>query len=399
MANPGGVAYDVCSKPQQTFEHTLELMKLRVCQIIPTLVQGGAEKQMSLLARYLNSDEFESHVVVLTHSGVLEDELRVSGVNLHFIEKRGKLDVGAYRRLKRKLREIKPDVVHTWLFAANSYGRQAAKSVGVPVIIAGERCVDPWKQWWHHRIDRHLLKSTARMTTNTNAVVDFYQKQGIPSDRFTVIPNAVVKESGADRRLARDDFFERLKLEPRKHIIGAVGRLWKQKGYQDLIWAAELIRAVNEDAWFVIVGDGPEREQLQKFRDQIDGQHIVKFLGHRSDAAELMQCFDVLWNGSLYEGQSNTILEAMATGVPVLASDIPGNRDLIENERTGILYPLGDVETLSRQTLVLLQNESTRIELGDNAKHRIQEDFSLAKMVNRYSQLYRELYEKKKVAR
>lgn len=374
-------------------------MKLRVCQIIPTLVQGGAEKQMSLLARHLDPEEFDSHVVVLTHSGVLEDELRARGVRLHFIDKRGKLDLGAYRRLKRKIQEIKPDVVHTWLFAANSYGRQAAKSARVPVIIAGERCVDPWKQWWHHRIDRHLLKSTDRMTTNTNAVVDFYQKQGIPSDRFSVIPNAVVNEAGAGKRLERGEFFRRLKLEPRKHIIGAVGRLWKQKGYQDLIWAAELVRAVNEDAWFVIVGDGPELEQLQKFRDQIDGQHIVKFLGHRSDAAELMQCFDVLWNGSLYEGQSNTILEAMAVGIPVLASDIPGNRDLVESGRTGVLYPLGDVETLSRQTLALLQDESRRRELGENAKQRIHEDFSLAKMVASYSQLYRDLYETKKGAR
>ena len=374
-------------------------MKLRVCQIIPTLVQGGAEKQMSLLARHLDPEEFDSHVVVLTHSGVLEDELRARGVRLHFIDKRGKLDLGAYRRLKRKIQEIKPDVVHTWLFAANSYGRQAAKSARVPVIIAGERCVDPWKQWWHHRIDRHLLKSTDRMTTNTNAVVDFYQKQGIPSDRFSVIPNAVVNEAGAGKRLERGEFFRRLKLEPRKHIIGAVGRLWKQKGYQDLIWAAELVRAVNEDAWFVIVGDGPELEQLQKFRDQIDGQHIVKFLGHRSDAAELMQCFDVLWNGSLYEGQSNTILEAMAVGIPVLASDIPGNRDLVESGRTGVLYPLGDVETLSRQTLALLQDESRRRELGENAKQRIHEDFSLATMVASYSQLYRDLYETKKGAR
>ncbi|MEM7561088.1 MAG: glycosyltransferase, partial [Planctomycetota bacterium] len=257
------------------------------------------------------------------------------------------------------------------------------------VIIAGERCVDPWKQWWHHRIDRHLLKSTDRMTTNTNAVVDFYQKQGIPSDRFTVIPNAVVNEAGADQRLTRDEFFQRLKLEPRKHVIGAVGRLWKQKGYQDLIWAAELIRAVNEDAWVAIVGDGPELEQLQKFRDQIDGQHIVKFLGHRSDAAELMQCFDILWNGSLYEGQSNTILEAMASGIPVLATDIPGNRDLVESERTGILYPLGDVETLSRQTLALLQDDSRRREFGENAKQRIRDEFSLDKMVASYSQLYR----------
>ncbi len=123
--------------------------------------------------------------------------------------------------------------------------------------------------------------------------------------------------------------------------MGAVGRLWKQKGYRDLVWAAELLRLAYEDVWFVVIGDGPERKYLQTMRDKYGAQDAVRFVGHRGDASELLSAFDILWNGSLYEGQSNTILEAMSRGVPVIASDIPGNRDLVVPHQTGYLYALG----------------------------------------------------------
>jgi glycosyltransferase involved in cell wall biosynthesis len=404
-------------------------MPRKICHIIPTLVQGGAEKQMSLLVRHLNRKDFEPHVVVLTHSGPIEDELRAAGVPLHFINKRGKFDPLAYRRLVRLLCQLRPDIVHTWLFAANSYGRLAAWRCGVPVILAAERCVDPWKGWWQHQIDRRLCKITDRMLTNSNGVVEFYRNHGIPAEKFVVIPNAISAadespvgwppnpekgqstDSSTDdrlensptsnnssppevdprKRMSKDEFFKRLSLRPRKRVVGAVGRLWAQKGYEDLIWAAEMLRVAYEDVWFVIIGDGPDRKKLQAFRDKVEAYNAVRFLGHRNDAHELMSAFDVLWNGSLYEGQSNTILEAMAMGIPVLATDIPGNRDLVVNDQTGYLYPLGNVEMLIRRTNSLLSDDRKRSELGSNAMQRVQHEFSLEKMIASYSQLYRKL--------
>ncbi len=107
---------------------------------------------------------------------------------------------------------------------------------------------------------------------------------------------------------------------------------------QDLIWAGgEMMHVADADTWYVIVGDGPDLQRLQQFRDDTRADNSVRFVGHRTDAVELLSAADVLWNGSLYEGQSNTILEAMALGIPVVASDIPGNRDLIEHEKSGFL--------------------------------------------------------------
>jgi len=369
-------------------------MRLKVVQIIPTLVQGGAEKQMALLAAHLDPARFESQVVVLTHSGPLEQELRAQGVPVHLIGKQGKADPRGYLRLKAKLKELAPDIVHTWLFAANSYGRYAAYRTGVPVIIGGERCVDPWKTRAHFCIDRWLQRVTTRIATNTHAVTQFYQHHGLDPQKFVVIPNAVIPSPLP--KLDREELFKRLRIPPRGRIVGAIGRLWKQKGYPDLIWAAELLRVAYQDVWFVILGDGPELPRLQLLRDKYGAHDAVRFAGHRADANELLSTFDLLWNGSHYEGQSNTILEAMAQGVPVIASDIPGNRDLVIPNETGYLFPLGEPSQLTRLTNNLLHDPANLAQLGENGRRRVAEHFSLANMLAGYEQLYRSEYERVK---
>ncbi len=366
-------------------------MTTRICFVIPTLVKGGAEKQLSLLATHIDRDRFDVHVIVLTHSGPYEELLLQHNVPVHFIGKRFKFDPGAYRRLVKKLNELKPDIVHTWLFAANAYGRRAAAKCGVKVIVGGERSVDPWKNRWQLAIDQQLAKITDTIVTNTSAVVDFYSTKGIPAELFTVIPNAA--PSPSEDAISREEFFMRLGIPPRGRVVGAVGRLWKQKGYPDLIWAAELLRVAYQDVWFVIVGDGPELKQLQYLRDKYGAKDAVKFVGERDDARQILSAFDVLWNGSLYEGQSNTILEAMSVSVPVVASDIPGNRDLVVSGETGYLFKLGDVEALTRKTKMLLHDDEKRHEFGVRGNQRVQSEFSLERMIQSHERLYLQLLE------
>ena len=361
-------------------------MKRKVCQIIPTLVQGGAEKQMTLLACGLDREQFETHVIVLTHSGEYEDVLRRHGIQVHHINKRGKFDPLGYRRLKQLLVRIAPDVVHSWIFAANCYGRVAAKHAGVPLIIAGERCVDSWKSRWHLYIDRYLEKYSQYIATNSQGVVDFYTKHGLNSTRFVVIPNGI--EPPSSPRLSREELFQRLRIPASAAVVGAVGRLWPQKGYPDLLWAAELLRVAHGSVQLVIIGDGPDLAHLQELRDRYGAVDSVRFVGAREDAAELIGAFDVLWNGSRYEGQSNTIMEAMARGTPVIASDIAGNRDLVEHGNTGYLFQLGDVSNLTRLTFNLLNDEPQRLRLAQAAEEKIHKDFSVDAMVRAYECLY-----------
>ena len=175
-------------------------MTKRILHIIPTLDAGGAEKQLTLLAAGLPRDRFDVHVCALTRGGPLEELLRQAGMPLCVIGKRWKLDPAALWQLKRHIERLKPDLVHTWLFAGNSYGRAAALWAGVPRLVAGERGVDRWKEWHELAIDRKLSRRTDRIATNSRAVRDFYVARGLPAEKFVVIPNGIGPAAASQSR-------------------------------------------------------------------------------------------------------------------------------------------------------------------------------------------------------
>lgn len=366
-------------------------MPPRILHIIPTLVRGGAEKQLTLLATGLSGQAFDTHVCVLTADGPFRAELEAHDIPLHFIHKQHKLDPSAYFRLKETIQQLQPDLVHTWIFAANSYGRYAALKCGVPRIIAGERCVDPWKRWHELAIDRYLAKRTHGLVTNSQGVVDFYASKGLPADRFTVIPNGIELPNLAPVGEMRRVLLEALDLPAETRLVGTVGRLWPQKRIKDLIWAADLLKCIRDDVHLLIVGDGPLRWRLEKYRDQVEIADRVHFLGERPDAKEIIACLDCFWLASDYEGQSNALMEAMAAGVPVVASDIPGNRDLVVPAETGFLVETGDRAAFAQKTETILSDPDLAERLGTQGRQRMQTEFSISRMVERYSDYYQRL--------
>jgi glycosyltransferase involved in cell wall biosynthesis len=364
----------------------------RILQIIPTLVRGGAEKQLTLLATGLARKGWDMHVCVLTHTGLLEEELRKAGVPLTFIDKRWKLDPFAYLRLKREIQRLQPDLVHTWLFAANAYGRQAAFAAGVKHVVAGERCVDPWKGALQLTIDRYLATRTERIVTNSGGVRDFYAGKGIPAEKFTVIPNGIAPFAPPpEQAVTREQLLGELGLSQDARLVGAIGRLWPQKRLKDVIWGADLIQCVRDDVHFLMIGDGPLRRRLERFAEQCYVAERVHFLGERSDIPRILPHLDLLMLASSYEGQSNAIMEAMSAGVPVVASDIPGNRDLVINGETGLLVDIGDRAGLAQKALMILADADLAKRLGSAGRERMLRDFSIEKMVERHEELYRTL--------
>lgn len=362
---------------------------LRVALVIPTLDQGGAEKQLCLLACGLFRDGIQPTVVVLTRDGPLRSILDAAGVPCRLIGKRHKFDPIAYWRLRRALAELRPDVVHTWLFAANAYGRAAARSLGVPVILGSERCIDLWKGRWQLAIDRCLAHCSTGLTTNSQGVVDFYASHGIPAARFTVIPNGIPPRSVEP--ISRALAYQRLQVEPGRRLILAVGRLWPQKRYRDLIWAAELLGSLRDDTTLVIIGDGPQRGELLRHRDAVTHPRHVRFAGHRDDVLQLLPHAAAYWIGSEYEGQSNSLIEAMQAGVAVVATDIPGNRELVTDGQTGMLVTLGDRADFARKTRKLLEDPQLAAALGQAAQRQIERQFTVDAMVDAHVSLYRRL--------
>jgi len=362
---------------------------LRVALVIPTLERGGAEKQLCLLAMGLREHGIEPHVVLLTREGPLRSVLDAAGVPVTLIGKRFKADPTAYFRLRRWLKEWRGDLVHSWLFAANAYARKAALAAGIPVILGSERCVDLWKTPAHFAIDRWLVNRTHGVTTNSVGVRDFYAEHEIPQEKIFVIPNGILPRAAGG--ISRVEAFSRLKVDPANKLVLAVGRLWPQKRYRDLIWAGELLGATREDTTLVIIGDGPQSAELLRHRDAVTMPEHVRFAGQRDDVAELLPHAELFWNGSEYEGQSNSLIEAMQAGVCVVASDIPGNRDLVEDNVTGRLVPTGDRAAFARVTNGLFKDSETRIRLGLAGQRKIADQFTVERMVAEHAVLYRRL--------
>jgi glycosyltransferase involved in cell wall biosynthesis len=212
----------------------------------------------------------------------------------------------------------------------------------------------------------------------------------LPADKWAIIPNGIAA-SEVSQPASREQLLAELGLPATSRLIGAVGRLWPQKRVKDLIWAADLLKTTRDDTHVLIVGDGPQRQRLESYREQSQITDRVHFLGERDDVPRLMPHFDVLWLASEYEGQSNAILEAMVAGVPVIATDIAGNRDLVVDGVTGYLVPVGDRFEFTRRTHWLLDDAALKQRLGEAGRQRVLTEFSVERMVERHAALYREL--------
>lgn len=361
----------------------------RILLLIPTLDRSGAEKQLALLATHLPRPEFSVQVVALTRGGPYAADLKRAGVPLTVLGKRFKCDPVAYWRLRRLLKEQRPDVLHTWLFAANAYGRLAGGRQPPFKVVVSERCVDSWKSGWQLALDRRLAARTTRLVGNSNSVAGFYRQIGVSNDKLAVVHNGVDLPTIPDS--ARGEIRQQLGIPVEAGVVGFIGRLARQKRLDDLIWAFELIRAQEEHVYFIIVGDGPDRSKLEQFANNLQIGKRVRFLGHRDDAQSLLPAFDLFWLASDFEGLSNSIMEAMAAGLPIVASDIPPNRELVVHGETGYLAPVGDRVAFAQLAQRLLHDRGLAGQLGTAGRARIASEFSVQKMVDGYAKIYREV--------
>jgi len=362
-----------------------------ILQILPTLERTGAAKQLALLTAGLPRQEFEVHLCALHGGGPWESELRRRGVPMTVLKKRRPWDPRTLWHFKRLLERLRPQIVHSWQAPTNAYmlAAQGLSRFRPAAWVAGYRGIEPAASGLEMRIQRQVGRCSQRLATNSRGVQDFYTREGLPAEKFHIIPNGVAPP--AESATTRRQLLAELGLGEDSRLIGMVGRLLLQKRIKDAIWAADLLKVIRMNAHLLILGDGPHRRRLEIFRDQVRIGDLVHFLGPRGDVDRFLPHFDLLFSTSACEGQSNPILEAMAAGVPVVASDVPGTRDLVVPDQTGFLVPLGDRAAFARFAHGLLEDRDLARRLGQSARQRAFRLFRVETMVQNYVQLYREL--------
>ena len=358
-------------------------------QLIPTLDRSGAEKQMVLLAKGLPRDRFRVEAAALTRLGPLAGNLRAAGVPVTLIGKPLKLDPFALGRLTRFLRVGRFDVVQTWVFAANAYGRAAARLANVPVVVTAEMAVDLWKTRAHLAIDRRLARWTDKVVGNSDAVVDFYRKAGLPGAKLARIYSGI--DAGAPPAVDPAALRASFGWPPDAPLVLFVGRLMPQKAVADLVSALDLLQHVRPRVRTLIAGDGPLRAELEETSRAFRLPDKVKFLGQREDVPALLAAADVLVLPSLYEGLPNVVLEAMRFGKPVVATAAPGTTEVVVDGETGLLVPLRTPTALARAIRTIVDDPALARRLGDAGRARVDAEFGVGAMVDQFARLYESL--------
>ncbi len=364
---------------------------MKLLLVIPTLDRSGAEKQFCLLAAGLSKQGIDVEVVSLTRGGPMEEVLDAAEIPVTILKKRRRFDINARRRLRRLIQQRRPDVVLSCLFAGNSYVRLATLGMKQhrPKIVISERCVDSWKSGWQFWLDRRLRSQTDLLIANSESVAAFYREKGFPAEKTRVIPNGVITPEQPD--FTKTEFCQQIGIPGDSKLIAFIGRLAPQKRLKDLLWAMQMLRHSRPDTYFLLIGDGPQRGELELYAQETEAATHSRFLGHRDDAASLLHLIDVFWLGSEFEGMSNSLMEAMVCGKPVVVSDIPPNRELVEHGKDGWISNLGDTAGFTQYTLKLLEDTDAAEKMGHLGQQKMREQFSVEAMVERFRKILEEI--------
>jgi glycosyltransferase involved in cell wall biosynthesis len=295
------------------------------------------------------------------------------------------------RDLVKLIRARGVAVLHTHEFFMNTLGLMASRLTGVP-FVATVHGRNYYSDRARRRIAYRLIgRFAGRLVTVSEANKRFLaERVGIPPRRVQVIPNGVPLDDKASAA-ARSALRESLGLNQDHAIIGTLGSLYPVKGHSYLIDAAPAILGRFPQAVLLIVGQGGLREELEADAARLGIAARVRFLGHREDVHDLLSIYDIFVLPSLSEGMPLALLEAMAAGLPAVASQVGGVTEVLEDRKTGFLVPPGDSRALADAIMTLLGNPPLANELAAAARQMAATRFSLAGMLRAYEGVYSEL--------
>lgn len=362
--------------------------------VLPVLGPGGAERVVADLASRLPAFGFNVTVCCLEdETERIGCELVEAGISVVGLRRHRRNTLSCARALAAMFARTRPQLVHAHLFHANLAARLALaflskgdEKVGIPRLVSTVHVQERRFRPWQFTLDRVTARWCEREICVSPSVESYHRKKtGLPTEFFHIIENGVdLSRFAPCDAPTREKIRERLGLSPARRLVLAVGRLDRQKDHASLL---EAWRALDtSDAVLWIAGEGAERIRLEAILPD-----NARLLGFRSDVPDLLAACDVFVQSSAWEGQPLTVLEAMAKGCAILASDIESHRDVLNDGTTGLLASQGDQPSWTSNLERILGDPLLRTRLGRSASADAFERFSAKRMARDHAALYCEV--------
>lgn len=358
----------------------------RLVYLITDLKVGGVPLHLYRLATRLPKEHFAIDVISLADRGPVGERLEKAGIAVHACGARHAWDGTALVRLMALLRRLRPDVLHALLFHANMAARTVGVLAGVPIsrILCEIQTVEIERPW-HLVVDNLTCRLCRYEIGNSPSVMTHLNRVGhIPEARLICEPGGIDVDAFCSAKpLSRTE----LGVTADERLVVWTGRLDPVKGFEEMLAAfSDVVGQVP--AKLLLAGEGAYRERVQQLIERHRLGDAVRLLGPRGDIPQILRAADAFLFGSRTEGLPNSLLEAMAAGVPVVAMDVPGCRDVVRSGGTGLLVPAGDAKALAKGLLYVLEHATEAHRWGRAAQTWVREHFGMAGWVRRWERRY-----------
>ena len=373
-------------------------MKPRVLQLIDSFREGGSERQATQLTRLLvESGRYSVSVASLNSDGPLRSDLEELGIGQTQCYPLGSFfDRNALVQLRRMvtfLRAQKIDIVHSHCFYTNVFGMAAAALARVPVRIASRR-ESSKRAAMKRRLERLTYRFAHRVIANCDEVRLQLVDEGVAAEKIVTLYNGLdLERVEPETMLTREAALAALglPLEGPRRFVTIVANLREVKDHATFLRSAQRVRAAVPNAAFIVAGDGPLAESTRAFAANLGLNNDTFFLGRCDRLAQLLQVSDVCVLSSKSEGFSNSILEYMAARRPVVATDVGGVREAVEDGETGYLVPSGDDQSMAACIIYLLSEPEHARVMGERGREIVERRFSSQNRLAQTERLYAQL--------
>jgi glycosyltransferase involved in cell wall biosynthesis len=363
------------------------MKKLNLMHIVYSTGVGGSEKIALELISRGNRSLFNVSVCCLALKGAMHDQFEAAAVQIFLLDKTAGVDLNLFWRLFRLLKKQKTDIVHTHDNSTIFYGTLASRLAGVKRVVNTEHGGMYFESKRKQAMNGWLWKLNDKVVCVSDAVKRDVQAMAKINDRAVTIHNGVDLpgfDLSTDKRAARKE----LGLAADDFVVCTVGRLNRVKNQRMFLEAAKKMIKIFPCAKFILAGDGPERINLENYVRETGISAGVVFLGPRRDIPVVLRASDCFALTSDYESFGLAVVEAMAAGVPVVATNAGGVGEIVRNGETGILIEKNDVDALTTALLKIKNEKGFAETVVCRAKDFVTKQYGVEKMVRRYEELY-----------